>query len=123
MENENKKPITPDVDTPPDPSVAENLGISDSASVEISKITIDPTKTITTKGDVGLKREDTRSEIARYYVKGFLWIIAIAMVGGGILNYVGKITFENLTALLVTLSGILSGALGFVIGYYFKSGE
>lgn len=78
---------------------------------------------VVTKGEVELKREDTRSEIAKSYVKGFLWIIAVAMVGGGVLNFVGKITFENLTALLVTLSGILSGALGFVIGYYFKSGD
>jgi hypothetical protein len=37
--------------------------------------------------------------------------------------YLGKITFNDLTSVLVTISGILSGALGFVIGYYFKSGD
>lgn len=75
------------------------------------------------KGQLDFKREDTRSKIALCYVKGFLYIIAFALIACLVLLSFGKITFENLTAILVTLSGILSGTLGFVIGYYFKSGD
>ena len=78
---------------------------------------------LTSDTNIEKQREDTRSEIALYYVKGFLVIVAFALILGLLLVYLGKISFENLTNILVTLSGILSGTLGFVVGYYFKSSD
>lgn len=63
------------------------------------------------------KREDTRSKIAFYYVLGFLFVILVCFVVAGI----EKLNINDMRDLLVTVSGILSGPLGFIIGYYFKS--
>ncbi len=63
------------------------------------------------------KREGTRSQIALYYVIGFLTLIASALV----LFYARTLEVNDLRDMLLALSGILSGPLGFIIGYYFKS--
>jgi len=63
------------------------------------------------------KREDTRSKIALYYVVGFLFLI----LGALLLFWVRQLAVNDLRDLLLALSGILSGPLGFIIGYYFKS--
>lgn len=63
------------------------------------------------------KREGTRSKIALYYVLGFLFVILVAFIVSGIQRY----DINDTRDLLVTISGILSGPLGFIIGYYFKS--
>lgn len=63
------------------------------------------------------KREDTRSKIALYYVLGFLVLIFSALI----LFYIRNLVVNDLRDLLLALSGILSGPLGFIIGYYFKS--
>lgn len=63
------------------------------------------------------KREDTRSKIALYYVMGFLFVICICFIVAGIENF----NVNDTRDLLVSVSGILSGPLGFIIGYYFKS--
>jgi hypothetical protein len=63
------------------------------------------------------KREDTRSKIALYYVLGFLGIVCICFIVAGI----EKFDVNDTRDLLVSVSGILSGPLGFIIGYYFKS--
>ena len=62
------------------------------------------------------KREDTRSKIALYYVMGFLFIILVCFIVAGI----EKFDVNDTRDLLVSVSGILSGPLGFIIGYYFK---
>jgi len=63
------------------------------------------------------KREGTRSQIALYYVVGFLLLIGSALL----LFSLRDLTVNDLRDLLLALSGILSGPLGFIIGYYFKS--
>src|SRR4051812_28917527 len=78
-----------------------------------------PVQTI--DGNLKMKQEGTRSQIANTVVKGFIGIIILGLVFGAVLLYASKITFNDLTSLLVTISGILSGTLGFVIGFYFKS--
>jgi len=63
------------------------------------------------------KREDTRSKIAQVYVYAFYCtILATFLVG----LYKG-FSVDEYSDLLVTISGILSGPLGFIIGFYFKS--
>lgn len=63
------------------------------------------------------KREDTRSKIALYYVIGFLVVIGLALF----LFWAKNLEVSDLRDLLLALSGIMSGPLGFIIGYYFKS--
>ncbi|MFC1663944.1 hypothetical protein ACFL0A_02370 [Patescibacteria group bacterium] len=64
-----------------------------------------------------MKQEDTRSKIAFYYVLGFIAIILYVLT----LYWATKMPIDSLNNLLITISGILSAPLGFIIGYYFKS--
>jgi hypothetical protein len=63
------------------------------------------------------KRETTRSQIAKFYVWAFFGTIAITFLIGGLMCFKVK----DYRDMLITVSGILSGPLGFIIGYYFKS--
>ena len=63
------------------------------------------------------KREDTRSKIALYYVIGFLSIVAFILI----IFARNGLAVSDTRDLLLAVSGILSGPLGFIIGYYFKS--
>ena len=75
--------------------------------------------------EVSQARERTRGRFALYYISGYILIVLIAMLVSFYMLYHDKLRFEDLTNMLVTISGILSGPLGFIIGYYFKaeSGE
>ncbi|MFH1047236.1 MAG: hypothetical protein V1738_02935 [Patescibacteria group bacterium] len=63
------------------------------------------------------KREDTRSKIALYYVAGFLFLVSATLF----ISSARGLNVDDLRDELLALSGILSGPLGFIIGYYFKS--
>ena len=63
------------------------------------------------------KRETTRSEIAKFYVHAFFGVLFLTFVVGLIKCF----EVEDYRDMLVTVSGILSGPLGFIIGYYFKA--
>lgn len=65
------------------------------------------------------KREDTRSLIALVYVIGYLAIVA-AVLAIGVFTHFELSGYKDL---LLAVSGILSGPLGFIIGYYFKSNK
>jgi len=65
------------------------------------------------------KRGDTRSKIAFYYVVGYLLLVFCALV----LFWVRWFAVSDLRDLLLAISGILSGPLGFIIGFYFKAGS
>ena len=64
--------------------------------------------------------ENTRKWIAYIYVFAYLIIIFVGLI-------VGLIKFNVIETkdILLAISGVLSGPLGFIIGYYFKasSGE
>lgn len=62
-------------------------------------------------------REHTRSKIALYYVVGYLGIIVLVLA---ICAFKG-FAVTDYKDMLLAVSGILSGPLGFIIGYYFKS--
>jgi len=74
-------------------------------------------KTNDATGDA--KRETTRSKIALIYVGSFLAIIALCLIGGTCVGY----TVDNHKDILLTVSGVLSGPLGFIVGYYFKASK
>lgn len=63
------------------------------------------------------KREGTRSHIALFYVIGFLVIVVLVLVISAYKDF----ELSGFKDLLLAISGILSGPLGFIIGYYFKS--
>lgn len=62
-------------------------------------------------------RETTRSGIAKFYVYGFFGVLLITFIIG----LIHKFKVEDYRDMLITVSGILSGPLGFIIGYYFKA--
>lgn len=64
-------------------------------------------------------KETTRSELANTYVTGFLIIVCLALLYSFVRNYSPNDTKD----IIITMSGILSGPLGFIIGYYFKTEE
>jgi hypothetical protein len=80
---------------------------NNSSVVDISKVDDSPEH----------KRETTRSEIAKFYVCAFFMTIAFTFFVGLIKCFEVK----DYRDMLITVSGILSGPLGFIIGYYFKT--
>lgn len=61
--------------------------------------------------------ENTRSYIAKLYVWAFFIVIGVVFVVGVIKCFEVK----DYTDMLITVSGVLSGPLGFIVGYYFKA--
>ena len=100
------------------PSADKNSNL---INMEKANFIIDNNALETGPGNVSLevKREGARSKIAFLYVSSFMGIIAVVFVYA-MLN---KLETNNIKDLLVTLSGILSGPLGFIIGFYFKGEE
>ena len=72
----------------------------------------------TKRGDSD-KRENTRSTIAMIYVCAFFAIIIAVFVVGSCKGY----SVDEYKDMLVAVSGILSGPLGFIVGYYFKASQ
>ena len=65
------------------------------------------------------RKESTRTYIAQLYVWAFFIVI-------GIVFFIGLIkcfTVDEYKDMLVTVSGVLSGPLGFIVGYYFKASK
>jgi len=75
-----------------------------------------PTGRLTTKGERLGKRESVRSKIALRFIYAFFAFLFFTMIIGLLKGYF----LEDFKELLVTVSGILSGPLGFIIGFYFK---
>lgn len=64
-------------------------------------------------------RETTRSKIAIIYVYAFFAVIAVVFIIG----FFKCFKVDEYKDLLVTISGVLSGPLGFIVGYYFKASK
>lgn len=62
-------------------------------------------------------KENTRRYIAYLYVGAFFGIILITLLIGLFKNF----SVNDYKDILVTVSGVLSGPLGFIVGYYFKA--
>ncbi len=65
------------------------------------------------------KRETTRSLIAVIYIYAFFGTIAFTFIIGLIKCFEVKDYID----FLIAVSGVLSGPLGFIIGYYFKASD
>ena len=73
---------------------------------------------ISSKGSSDPK-ENTRSRIAMIYVCAFFIVIDIVFVIG----FLKCFKVDEYKDMLVTVSGVLSGPLGFIVGYYFKASK
>lgn len=65
------------------------------------------------------RKESTRTYIAQLYVWAFFIVIGVVFVIGVIKCF----TVDEFKDMLVTISGVLSGPLGFIVGYYFKASK
>ena len=64
-------------------------------------------------------KENTRSRIAQIYVWAFFVVIGLVFVIGCFKCF----NVDEFKDMLITVSGILSGPLGFIVGYYFKASK
>ena len=65
------------------------------------------------------RKESTRTYIAQLYVWAFFFVIAVVFIIGLIRSF----SVDEFKDMLVTVSGVLSGPLGFIVGYYFKASK
>lgn len=65
------------------------------------------------------KREGVRSRIALTFVWAFFTVIA----AGFAIGFYDNFKVDEYKDMLVAISGVLSGPLGFIIGFYFKDGN
>ena len=73
----------------------------------------------TGKNAISDPKENTRTYIAQLYVWAFFVVIGIVFAIGVIKSF----SVEDYKDMLVTVSGVLSGPLGFIVGYYFKASQ
>ena len=64
-----------------------------------------------------LKKERTRSYIARLYVWAFFVVIGLVFL----ICFLNHFEPKEYKDMLIAVSGTLSGPLGFIVGYYFKA--
>lgn len=64
-------------------------------------------------------KENTRSKIAQIYVWAFFIVIGIVFATGCCRQF----SVDEYKDMLITVSGVLSGPLGFIVGYYFKASK
>lgn len=64
-------------------------------------------------------KENTRSRIAQIYVWAFFIVIGIVFATGCCRQF----SVDEYKDMLITVSGVLSGPLGFIVGYYFKASK
>lgn len=76
-------------------------------------------KTIVDRKETSNPKESTRTYIAQLYVWSFFIVIAIVFIIGIIKCF----SVNEYKDMLVTVSGVLSGPLGFIVGYYFKASK
>ena len=66
------------------------------------------------------KKEAARERLAYVFVIGLFIIIIIAMILGFTSD---QEHVQNIIDLVLAISGVLSGPLGFIVGYYYKKQE
>lgn len=64
-------------------------------------------------------KENTRSTIAKIYVIAYFVVVLLVFIIG-CLNCFDVDSYKDM---LIAVSGVLSGPLGFIVGYYFKASK
>ena len=97
---------------------------NDSEESDFERVEVIPEEEETLAVNVIEKREDTRGKLAQYFLVGFF----ICIIGASFAAIIvdpgeGASRIDNFRETVLTLSGVLSGPLGFIIGYYFRKSE
>ena len=71
-------------------------------------------------GDILLKREEARRDIAKRLMLYLLLIVVISLLVGGFLLFNGKITSETFINLIVIISAIFSGLVASSVTFYYS---
>jgi hypothetical protein len=90
---------------------------SNNISPDSSKVQV--TNDTDLRSGTEMRKESTRTFIAQLYVWAFFGVIALVLIIGA----VSRFTVNDYKDILVTVSGVLSGPLGFIVGYYFKASK
>ncbi len=64
-------------------------------------------------------KESTRSTIAKIYVIAYFVVVLLVFITGWFKRY----EVDGYKDMLISVSGVLSGPLGFIVGYYFKASK
>lgn len=64
-------------------------------------------------------KENTRSKIATLYVWCFFAVILLVFITGCCKDF----GVDDYKDLILAVSGVLTGPLGFIVGYYFKASK
>ncbi|MCA9385263.1 hypothetical protein KC717_01305 [Candidatus Dojkabacteria bacterium] len=98
-------------------SLMDNESLSIDSGEEIAVFTpLVPTQ-------IRQQREETRGALAKIFMIGFYIMILLGGLFVAVNNDPLESKVQYLQDVLLALSGILSGPLGFVVGYYFRRQE
>lgn len=64
-------------------------------------------------------KENTRSTIAKIYVIAYFVVVLLVFITG----WFNCFDVDSYKDMLIAVSGVLSGPLGFIVGYYFKASK
>lgn len=64
-------------------------------------------------------KENTRSTIAKIYVIAYFVVVFLVFIIG----WLNCFDVDSYKDMLIAVSGVLSGPLGFIVGYYFKASK
>lgn len=64
-------------------------------------------------------KETTRSTIAKIYVIAYFIVVVLVFITG----WCKCFEVDAYKDMLIAVSGVLSGPLGFIVGYYFKASK
>ena len=64
-------------------------------------------------------KETTRSAIAKIYVIAYFGVVLLVFITG----WCKRFEVDGYKDMLIAVSGVLSGPLGFIVGYYFKASK
>ena len=96
-----------------------NMGEED-RNIDVDDTARSPSDVDTDKNsDSDSNKESTRTYIARLYVWAFFIVIGLVFSIGLIKCF----SVDEYKDMLVTVSCVLSGPLGFIVGYYFKASK
>ena len=108
--NMNQEEVDNQVSLSPENSLPSAVTPQDTSNEEISGENGTPEKE---------KREHTRSQMAILFVLGFFAILFLCFVYAIMI----EASLSDLKDTLVGVIGALSGILGFIVGYYYKSSQ
>lgn len=67
------------------------------------------------------QREDVRGRLAQFFIIGFFLVMILVVLLSVLTNKSPEVSVvDSIKESVLTVSGVLSGPLGFIIGFYFR---